>query len=86
MKNILLAIITMTLAGCTTATKLDTGMGSTLTIDSYGVNGATVRYGNEYNPGTFVRYAYTWEQLKQQYPMLSKEFDELQRKALAEKQ
>jgi hypothetical protein len=84
MKNILLAIIAMTLVGCAAA-KLDTGMGSTLTIEKYGVNGATVRYGNQYSPGAYVYYVYTWEQLKQEYPMLSKELDELQRKALKEK-
>jgi hypothetical protein len=61
-------------------------MGSTLTIEKYGPNGATVRYGNQYSPGAYVYYVYTWEELKQEYPMLSKEFDELKRKALAGKQ
>lgn len=84
MKNILLIAIAMTLVGCAAA-KLDTGMGMSLTIERYGVNGATVRYASRYNPGGYEYVLYTWEQLKQEYPMLSKEFDELQRKALAEK-
>lgn len=72
------------LSGCGD-TRLDTGMGSSLTIKRYGVHGATVQYANPYNPGGYVYELRTWDELKREYPMLSDEFDELRRKAVEEK-